>query len=267
MIIQANETTPLAITKARLTLVGNIAWPLVVVVFLLTQRRKIREILDALTVLLRSAKRVAISNILDIDTELNRTEEEAKQRPIQTPESHAPEVPKDELIAASKIGSYVTNSELAAIKMRMVQFAHEYEGARSNMKPGNERTQAMNAIVAKMRTLAIAANPFLSEFAKKSASPGIRLCAICILQLTPNIEYVEWLSDRMKTERPFVFYQASVALLAFVRTYGTPEEQRLINALTSAKDTVEKFSGGRPDRNTVWTLDVALQELGGGGLT
>jgi len=251
----SGETTAAGVTKAVLTLIGSLAWPCVFIVLLLTQKKKLAEALDAFVVLLRSAKKLSISKLIDL--EVDKSAEEAKQK---QPSS---EVPKDELEAASRVQGFVTNSELPMIKRRMLQFAHEYESVRSNMERGSERTRAMNAIVAKMRTLAIAAKPFLQEFCADRESPGARLAGICVLQLSPNPEYLDWLVDRMKLEQPFVFFHASIALLALSRSYGSIQRQRLLSGLNDALTTVQSFEGGRPDENTVRNLETAIKELGG----
>jgi hypothetical protein len=118
----------------------------------------------------------------------------------------------------------------------------------------------MNAIAAKMRTLALAADPFTAEFAGDNDSPGKRLAAICILQLTPSMEWVDWLADRMKVEQPFVFFHASVALLSAVRKYGLQQHDTLKAAIERSLAQVNTF-GEKSDRNTVRSLTLALSEL------
>ena len=119
----------------------------------------------------------------------------------------------------------------------------------------------MNAIVAKMRTLAIAAQPLLEEFSKANGSSGNRLVAIVILQLSPAMEYVSWLVSRMQEEQPFVFFHASLALLATTRSYGLRFQTQLETALENALQIMMSFKGGSPDQNTLETLQTALSEL------
>ena len=147
-----------------------------------------------------------------------------------------------------------------SIRQRMLRFAKEYESTRAAMHAGPERTRAMNAIAAKMRTLALAADPFVDELAADKDSPGKRLAAICILQLAPSMEWVNWLADRMKVEQPFVFFHASVALLSAVRKYGVQQGDTLKAAIERALAQVNSF-GENADKNTVRSLTLALSEL------
>ena len=150
-----------------------------------------------------------------------------------------------------------------AIRTRMLGFAQEYETTRSSMHAGPERTRAMNAVVAKMRTLALAADLFLDEWMNAAGSPGRRLAAICILQLKPEMRAVPWLAERMRQEQPFVFFHASVALLNAVRRFGSAEQAALGAALRSALAQVQSF-GPNADANTVRLLTLALSELANG---
>ncbi len=150
-----------------------------------------------------------------------------------------------------------------AIRTRMLGFAQEYETTRASMHAGAERTRAMNAVVAKMRTLALAADLFLDEWMGAVNSPGRRLAAICILQLKPEMRAVPWLVERMRVEQPFVFFHASVALLNAVRRFGAAERTALSSALQAALTQVQSF-GEHADANTVRLLTLAISELGSG---
>jgi hypothetical protein len=119
----------------------------------------------------------------------------------------------------------------------------------------------MNAVVARMRTLAIAAKPFLQEFSSNRTSPGTRLCAIVILQISPDRRYIEWLGQRFQEETPFLFYQTSVALLQAVRDIGTQNRDQLSRVLDSAIGVIESFREGAPDRNTLNVLKAAKSTL------
>ncbi len=239
--------------KSFSELAGALAWPTVFVVLLVTQRRVLTQILSSLVDIIGKSTRLKLGELIDV--EVDRSAKQAEQSP--RPER---EVPPQEREAAARIDKLVGGAELSVVRQRMLEFAREYEATRSNLKPGSARTRVMNAIVAKMRTLAIAARPFLAEFAKSDSSPGTRLAAIAILQLVPSLEYVSWLIDRMAVEQPFVFFHASLALLATVRSYGSRHEAELRPALERALDTVNSFKGGAPDLNTLETLKEALSD-------
>lgn len=187
---------------------------------------------------------------------MDRSAKQAVQNP-----SLEREVPLEEREAATRVDKLIGDSELDVVRQRMLEFAREYEATRANLKPGPERTSAMNAIVAKMRTLAIAARPCLDEFVKADDSAGTRLAAITILQLSPSLDHVSWLAGRMTEEQPFVFYHASLALLASVRAFGARDLERLKSSIEQCLKEVKSFRDGPPDRNTIEVLTQALSEL------
>jgi hypothetical protein len=246
----------LAFLKVFTELFGVAAWPIVFITLLITQRKTLTRLLEASVVLVQSSTRIKIGDLIDL--EVDRSAEEAEQRSARTKK----EVPPEEIAAAERVSRLVTNSELPDVRSRMLEFAREYEATRSNMKPGAIRTREMNEIVAKMRTIALAAKPLLDEFVRDDASPGARLAAITILQLNPRLEFVSWLAERMSSEQPFVFFHASVALLATARSYGSFANDLLRSAIQEALRVVTSFKGGPPDQNTIDVLKTALSELG-----
>jgi len=240
--------------KSISELVGAIAWPAVFVVLLLTQRRELTRLLASVVEVIGKSTRLKLGEVIDL--EVDRSAKKAEESPIaQT------EIPAEQREAATRVVELVGDSELSVVRERMLEFAHEYEAIRSDLKPGRERTRAMNGIVAKMRTLALAAKPLLPGFAGDPVSPGKRLVAIAILQLSPSLDYVQWLVGRMSEEQPFVFFHASLALLAAVRGFGAHNSTLLKPALEEALRVVTSFKGGAPDRNTVETLKTAISEL------
>jgi hypothetical protein len=62
-----------------------------------------------------------------------------------------------------------------------------------------------------MRVLANAAFPLLSEFAA-SHSPGERLGAVSLLQSFASVKHLPFLVDLIHSEKPFVGYQAALAM-------------------------------------------------------
>ncbi len=179
----------------------------------------------------------------------------------------ASSIPGGEVAAAARVRSLLDtapNATLreaaeAAIKARMESFAQGYETTRASMRAGPERTRAMNGVVAKMRTLALASDFLLDEYMEAS-SPGKRLAAVCILQMKPEMRAVPWLADRMRVEQPFVFFHASVALLNAVRRFGEAEKPTLQRSIEAALKQVQSF-GEHADTNTVRSLTLALSEL------
>jgi hypothetical protein len=247
-------------------------WPLLVAVVLYWFRRPIENLVATAVGIAATSSKVKIWQIefdRDVQQQLESTAHEALSRaPSVSEQQIGSPIPQEEVQAAARVRSLVDEAPPGSIRreiqesirQRMLGFAKEYESTRAAMRAGPERTRAMNAVAAKMRTLALAADPFLEELAGDHDSPGRRLAAICILQLAPNLDWVPWLADRMGTEQPFVFFHASVALLSAVRKYGPLQQQALRAAVERALAQVNSF-GDHCDKNTVRSLTLALSEL------
>jgi hypothetical protein len=241
--------------KAVSELLGAVAWPLVFAILLLTQRRALTRLLESLIELVRSSHHIKVGDLIDI--EVDRSARQAEQQP--EPEGG---VSPTQVEAASRVTTLVGPSELPTVRAKMLEFAREYEATRSSMAPSLQRTRTMDAIVAKMRTLALAAKPLLREFSLVENSPGTRLAAISILELSPDPSYVDWLVARMGMEQPFILFHASLALLAIARNCDPASRSQVKDRIEKALAVVEGFKGGEPDSNTVETLQAALTELG-----
>jgi hypothetical protein len=151
------------------------------------------------------------------------------------------------MAAAQRVQDLVSSVNVSIVRNQISDLAREYEAIRASMPAGNERTRRMEVCATKMRTFALAAEPLLPELVG-STSPGERLLAVMILQVRPRAEYLEWLADRVKTEKPFVGYHAAVALLTAARILG-PEKPRVLEAVHRATEWLEKLdTGGESDR-------------------
>ncbi|HEY4087885.1 MAG TPA: hypothetical protein VGM43_18220 [Bryobacteraceae bacterium] len=241
--------------KAIADLIAAIAWPLVILFLVLTQRKRIGEFLATFTAKFQASTRIKIWDIVDLD--LSQTAQHAEQR-TDVPR----EVPTEQRQAATRVSGLVSETELPNLEARLAAMAREYEATRAGMAPGPGRTRAFNVTMSKMRVLALAAKPLLRKFSSNSESAGLRLAAIAILQMSPDMEYVNWLVERMGTEQPFVFFQASNALLSAVRAFGSTHGAQLKAAIERALETVHAFHG-TPDVNTIETLELAARELHG----
>jgi hypothetical protein len=245
-----------------------VAWPIVVLVIVLFNQNSISETLKMLVRKISSAKKITVAKWLQLEDRVDNELEEETAKTAQTAEAVGPtkDVPKAERRAAERVLvklneiSPDTSQTLAPVRSRMIALAKEYETIRESMAPGAERTRRMNGIVAQMRTISLAAKPLLTGLSH-SDSPGRRLAAITILQMSPNAKYADWLAERMATENPFIFFHAALALLETVRAKGTVFPHRLRRALNRAKSKVESFKEGPPDSNTLEVLAEAINEL------
>ncbi len=265
-----------------------VVWPVLIGLILWGFREPAAELLRAAVGVAEGATRFKIWQIefdKDVQQQVTQSETAALVTPVIAPADPssgasvsaraasaatqaAATIPSGEVTAAAGVRSLLEsapNSTLrksaeGAIKARMVGFAQQYETVRASMHAGTERTRSMNAVVAKMRTLALAADLYLDEWMNAGSSPGLRLAAICILQMKPEMRAVSWLTERMRAEQPFVFFHASVALLNTVRRHGASERETLGTALRTALEQVQSF-GEKADANTVRSLTLALSEL------
>ena len=265
MIDAAAESTFGEITK----LIAVLIWPVTLLICVLTQRHHVGRMLSALVVLAESANKIKIFQVEVEKTVQNSIDREVQKAADNAQPHKSPEIPKLEALAAARVETLISSipdqpsreNLTESVRQRMLRLGAEYESTRASMPSGKDRTGAMNAVVARMRTLAIAAKPFLKEFSESRASPGIRLCAIVILQISPDRRYIDWLGERYTEETPFIFYQTAVALMQAVRDIGVQNREQLNRILNSAIQIVESFREGAPDRNTLNVLKSALATL------
>lgn len=113
-----------------------------------------------------------------------------------------------------------------AVLQPLRKLAAEYERVRAAMAPGPARTREMSQVVRRMTTLALAAAPYIDEFAN-SQSSGDRLVAVAILQIRYDARYTDWLVRRLVEDPPFIGFQAAGALLVGNRVLGGSEKEKL----------------------------------------
>lgn len=156
--------------------------------------------------------------------------------PEAPPPSGKPSVPSlSDRQSAERILQIAPTDRPAELLAPLRALAAEYEGVRGEMPFSPERTRKMTEIASGMKRLALVAAPFLPQLTQ-SSSPGERLAAVMILQMTFDPGYIEWLANRLVEEPAFTGYQAASALLARIPTVGEPEKQRIRAAVQAAKD-------------------------------
>jgi hypothetical protein len=230
-------------------LVNAVIWPVIIFVLVILFREPIGQILrgfESLTLKL-GGQELGIRRVVD----------QATERLIKSDPDAAKAVTPEQIATAEHIAHLASRTSEPLARNQMLDLAREYERTRASMSPGDARTRRMEVCVTKMRTLGLAAYPYLPEFSRSTA-PGERLAAIAILQVRPDPEYWDWLADRLKEERPFVGYQAAIALLTAVRASAPADREKLERSLRKAK---ESFGAGLQgtDRSTV--IETATREL------
>jgi hypothetical protein len=127
------------------------------------------------------------------------------------------------------------------------------------MKSGWDRTQRMAAIFSRMTAKAATVKEMLPEL-QQSPSAGIRLGAIAVLKSFPDVAHLEWLAVRLDPdkEKPFVGYQAAVALLEAVQSLPVASCGALRKALDRASDLAARLPD---DGDRIRVLEAARAEL------
>lgn len=140
-----------------------------------------------------------------------KLEEAASGAPSTVPPGALPT--EKEIGKAEKLGELALKLDEEALSEQVNALAYEYNRVRGSLRPGNARTERMQAVVNKMKALGFSVGALMPSL-EASPDPGQRLVAIAALQVNPDPEHLSWLADRFVDERPFVAYQAAVALLA-----------------------------------------------------
>jgi hypothetical protein len=241
--------------QAIASLVSAFAWPVLVAVLLFCYRKTIRLILPILIEKFRSADTIELAGIKL--THAKDVIEEALQGTPSEPPQNA--VPKSQVASAQTLDAKLasvgfTPSETApVVDAQVAQLANEYETIRSTMSSGQPRTDAMNRVMAKMRTLGIRMLPLRDRLAL-SPKPGQRLAAIASLQVQPDESFIRWLTERLYVEAPFVFFHACLAISELAQKFGISEPAR--EELQRALDHARSFPS--PDENTIRVLRQIL---------
>jgi transcription initiation factor IIF auxiliary subunit len=136
------------------------------------------------------------------------------------------------------------------VRIEIGQLANEYENVRRTMPAGDPRTRKMGAIASKMRSLAHSAQPFIKDFLE-SPSAGERLAGVSILEAIPDPRYLTWLAERIKTEKPFIGYHASRALLNATRSLGPSYADELQDAIARAQANLNSHDWKDPNQVSV----------------
>jgi hypothetical protein len=165
---------------------------------------------------------------------------------------------KEDVRIAELVGAVAQPTEGAEsgnnVRTQVVALSSKYVTERASRPPGKERTSVMEAITRQMRSLAVAGSSMLEELSK-SSSAGQRLAATAFLQVQPNPNYLDWLTERLPHEVPFIQYQMALALLAAVRGLSGVDKAALRQKIL----TLQKAVASGSDEFSV--LEQVLQEL------
>ncbi|WP_189092900.1 hypothetical protein [Deinococcus ruber] len=133
---------------------------------------------------------------------------------------------------------------------------NEYRQVRDGPRD-DQRILKMERIAKRMRFMATDVMPMLPELAN-STSSSRRLFAVMLLQVQPRREYLVWLSERFRADRPFVQYQAARALSDASRTLNPEFKSQLLDTIAYAKSLL---SDDRDQTRTRILNEAAIDAL------
>jgi cellulose biosynthesis protein BcsQ len=141
----------------------------------------------------------------------------------------------------------------------LLVLAKEYDEIRIKLPSGNNRTTLMTNIVKKMKNMVIDQSVVFPRFIE-SESRGERLIVISQLQKNPNVKYIDWLAIHVgDSEKPFIGYNASIALYAATQKLSAKFNEEISNALKKADKNLKKSTFQDP--NQISILEAANLEL------
>ncbi|MBX3086301.1 MAG: toll/interleukin-1 receptor domain-containing protein [Anaerolineae bacterium] len=166
--------------------------------------------------------------------------------------------------SSSKLATEITNllhfdTSINLVREQIRAYANLYERIRQHMRASDERTNRMQKIFDRMYSLSTIAYPLLDEL-KNSPLPGERLAAVAILQTFATEEHLSFLANLVKTEKPFVGYQASRALHFAVGSLEPRVYPLLLDTLISTQAWLtSRGISANSDRQSV--LSAAKEEI------
>ena len=250
-------STFLEYLKGLTELVDAIAWPTAAIICVLLFRPQLTKFLGGV----KTVKVFGAEISREIDSQI---EESAKEAQAKTETELRSGPSESELNRAMVVKNLVADTDGSVIAKQAEALAAEYQQVRDSMLPGNNRTRAMEVVVSKMRTIGQAFFPIRHEFAG-SSSPGKRLMVIASLEVSPDYDLLDWLAERVGSEKPFLQYHALVAILlaaqgnkakAYIRDFDAAVERvnqfkdkfdgdmSRIGTFDEIKKTVEKLKRG-----------------------
>ena len=191
----------------------------------------------------------------------SQIEQSAKEAQARTETELLSGPSKSEINRAIVVKNLVAGSNGGEIAAQAEALAVEYQQVRASMLPGKKRTRAMEVVVSKMRTIGQAFFPIRHEFAD-SPAPGKRLMVIASLEVSPDYDMLDWLADRVASERPFLQYHALMAILLAVQGSDAhvyiPELKAAVEKIRRSK---ESFGDDASRTGTLEEIEQALERL------
>ncbi|MBR0862774.1 hypothetical protein ACVIWV_001671 [Bradyrhizobium diazoefficiens] len=240
--------------KSVTEFLNAVAWPAAAVFCALLFRQQVTSFLGNV----ETVKVFGAEISRKIDKQIEQSAKEAQNKS----EAELLSGPSEgELERAMTVKKLAANASSGVVMAQAESLAADYEHVRASMPPGNDRTRAMEVVVSKMRTIGQAFFPLRHEFAGV-ASPGKRLMVIATLQICYDFEMLDWLVQRVGSEKPFLQYQALVAILLAMQGKNAkayiPSLDAAVSELGRFRDS---FGGDTSRRGTLDEIEKVLNDL------
>jgi hypothetical protein len=232
-----------AILTAIAAILSAVAWPLVFLTVLLAYRRPLSEAVRKIPSVIDRIQSVKIGAL---EAELEKIGSLPENR-------GSGEITSEQISVAAKIESRIDDYGQIELLKQLDKLCLEYDSIRHSMPPGSLRTSAMTNVIVRMRALAPATSTKIEVY-KGSGSPGSRLAAIAMMQMTPQLGDLKWLSDRFRLESPFIFYHASLALRNMANNADEIKKSEIKSVAQDALSILKNYNQGTPDKNTIAVL-------------
>lgn len=246
--------TWLEVLKGFTEFLNAIAWPAAAVLCVFLFRHQVTNFLGEV----ETVKVFGAEISRKIDKQIEQSAKEAKAKSEAELRSGPSKADIERAVAVKELAA---NAASGVVISQAESLAAEYERVRASMPPGDDRTRAMEIVVSKMRTIGQAFFPFRHEF-EGSPSPGRRLMVIASLQVFFDFEMLEWLVQRVGSERPFLQYQALVAILLGIQ--GENAKAYVPNLETAVKELDHfraSFGGDLSRTSTLEEIEKRLIDL------
>lgn len=236
-------TSTAAMVTAWGTLLAAVAWPVALLVVMLSFRAEIKAIATRLPSLM---ERVQLLRVGGVEAMLKDVASVARE--------DSGTVSAVEKVAAEQIRESAPFLPRLELSLKMDALAREYDRIRRTMQSGHERTRAMTGVLVQMRALGPSVASHIQTF-KSSGSPGSRLAAIAIMQMVPSMIDLDWLVQRFEQEQPFLFYHAALAIQNAANEWESARRDEVYAAARRALSIVEAFKP-TPDAETLAVLNA-----------
>jgi hypothetical protein len=246
--------------KAIASLISAVAWPAIVTLFLIRYHKQVGDGFSAIAMRLSQAEGLELG---PLKIALKKSAEIAAQIPSDPQPKDQQEAIKQQTKLGKVLHAEVIEDPamLPEIRKKMDELARQYEFLRAardaqRRKATEAEIVQMNKIVSQMRALAVSCVPYWKDYAD-SERPGDRLAAVVIIQMSPDPNFLGWLGERFRVDRPFIFYHAALAIQNMADQCWTEAREQIRSTAEQALNALRNFKDD-PDKKTVDVLEGIL---------